>query len=91
MIAGTDERDRPHKKKKKAAASEILQREVPFDREAEMGVLGSILLLPEVCDDLASILRGRLLRRRQPQILCASSARCTTKGKRSTSLCWSRG
>ncbi len=57
MIAGGDDRDFPRKKKKKSAASEILQREVPFDREAEMGVLGSILLLPEVCDDLASILR----------------------------------
>ncbi|QEG40550.1 replicative DNA helicase [Roseimaritima ulvae] len=57
MIAGGDDRERS-RKKKKTPASEILQREVPFDREAEMGVLGSILLLPEVCDDLASVLRN---------------------------------
>ena len=33
----------------------MLQRQPPFDLEAEMGVLGSILLLPEVCDDIASL------------------------------------
>lgn len=43
------------KKKDKASAVEILQREPPFDLEAEMGVLGSILLIPEVCDDIASL------------------------------------
>src|SRR6056297_1877023 len=35
MIAGGDDRDFPRKKKKKSAASELLQREVPFDGEAE--------------------------------------------------------
>ena len=34
------------KKKKEPTAAEILQRQPPFDLEAEMGVLGSILLLP---------------------------------------------
>ncbi len=43
------------KKKKEASASEILQRQPPFDLEAEMGVIGSILLLPIVCDDIASL------------------------------------
>ncbi|MEO1527030.1 MAG: replicative DNA helicase [Planctomycetota bacterium] len=33
----------------------MLQRQPPYDLEAEMGVLGSILLLPEVCDDCASL------------------------------------
>ena len=43
------------RKKPESSAAEILQRQPPFDLEAEMGVLGSILLLPEVCDDIASL------------------------------------
>ena len=43
------------KKKRKASAAEILHRQPPMDLDAEMGVLGSILLMPEVCDDLASL------------------------------------
>src|SRR5262245_25012039 len=36
--------------------SEILDRRPPCNLEAERGVLGSILLLPIVCDDVALIL-----------------------------------
>ena len=43
------------KKKKEPTAAEILARQPPFDLDAEMGVLGSILLLPEVCDDIPSL------------------------------------
>jgi len=39
------------------APSEILDRQLPFDLDAEVGVLGSILLMPDVCDDVAMILR----------------------------------
>ncbi len=45
------------RKKREPSAAEILQRQPPVDIDAEMGVLGSILLLPEVCDEIAS-LRG---------------------------------
>ncbi len=45
----------PRKPKKEPSAAEILQRQPPFDVEAEMGVLGSILLLPEVCDEIPSL------------------------------------
>ena len=45
----------PRKQKKEPSAAEILQRQPPFDVEAEMGVLGSILLLPEVCDEIPSL------------------------------------
>ena len=38
-------------------ASEILDRQPPCSIEAERGVLGSMLLLPIVCDDVALILR----------------------------------
>lgn len=37
--------------------SEILDRAPPFNLEAETGVLGSIILNPDVCDDVALILR----------------------------------
>jgi replicative DNA helicase len=48
--------DKPFRRKKREpSTAEILQREPPFDLEAEMGVLGSILLLPEVCDDISSL------------------------------------
>lgn len=39
------------------ANSEILDRQPPCNLEAERGVLGSILLLPIVCDDVALVLR----------------------------------
>ena len=44
-----------HSKRDEPSTVEILSREPPFDREAEMGVIGSILLMPEVCDDIASL------------------------------------
>lgn len=50
----SDERN-SRRKKPEPSAAEILQRQPPFDLEAEMGVIGSILLLPEVCDDIASL------------------------------------
>jgi replicative DNA helicase len=43
------------KKKRQPSAAEILQRQPPYDLEAEMGVLGSILLMPEVLDDIAAL------------------------------------
>ncbi|SMP62229.1 replicative DNA helicase [Neorhodopirellula lusitana] len=46
---------RGKKKKREVSASEILQRSPPFELEAEMGVIGSILLMPDICDDIASL------------------------------------
>ncbi|MGB1926351.1 MAG: replicative DNA helicase [Rubripirellula sp.] len=43
------------RKPKESSAAEILQRQQPFDLEAEMGVIGSVLLLPEISDDIASL------------------------------------
>jgi replicative DNA helicase len=40
------------------ANSEILDRQPPCNLEAERAVLGSILLLPIVCDDVSLILRA---------------------------------
>ena len=37
-------------------SSEILDRQPPCNLEAELGVVGSILLVPDVCDDVATIL-----------------------------------
>ncbi len=39
-------------------AEEILDRAPPCDISSEMGVLGSILIMPDVCDDLTMILRA---------------------------------
>ena len=39
------------------SASSILDRQPPHDLEAELGVLGSILLKPDVCDEISSVLR----------------------------------
>jgi len=41
-----------------AAPLEMLDRHPPFNLEAEAGVLGSIMLNPDVCDDVALILRA---------------------------------
>jgi replicative DNA helicase len=38
--------------------SEILDRKPPFDLDAETGLLGSIILMPEACDEVANILRA---------------------------------
>lgn len=46
---------RKDKAERKASAAEVLQRSPPFDLEAEMGVLGSVLLMPEICDEIASL------------------------------------
>jgi len=37
--------------------SDLLQREAPLNLEAETGVLGSIMLRPDVCDEIVSMLR----------------------------------
>lgn len=44
-------------KKRPPSLSETLQRELPFNLEAEVGVLGSVMLMPEVCDDIVNLLR----------------------------------
>ncbi|MBM4092195.1 MAG: replicative DNA helicase, partial [Planctomycetes bacterium] len=47
------DRSRPRKER----ASGVLERQPPHDSDAEVGVLGSIMLKPDVCDDIASLLR----------------------------------
>ena len=49
----------PRKKKKTATPSiaEVLGREQPFNLDAERGVLASVMLSPEICDDLIPMLR----------------------------------
>ena len=44
--------DQPH------IASEILDRQPPCNIEAEQNVLGSIFVLPDICDEMALILRA---------------------------------
>jgi replicative DNA helicase len=44
--------------RKSAVTAEILDRQPPHNLDAERGVLGSILLLPQVCDDVALMVRS---------------------------------
>ena len=50
------------KKKKKAESpvsiGEILGREQPFNLDAERGVLASIMLSPEICDEVIPLLKA---------------------------------
>ena len=46
---------RAGRERKPPVTSEILDRQPPRNLEAERGVLGSILLLPDVCDDVALV------------------------------------
>ena len=48
---------RGKKKKKKSDDTSVLNRRPPYDADAEIGVLGSILLKPEVCDEIVMIIR----------------------------------
>lgn len=60
MIAGEEEANFKSKRRsdrpKRPATADILRRQPPFDLDAELGVLGSILILPQVLDDLATLL-----------------------------------
>ncbi len=53
-ISGPKRRNR--KKKRKDAP--LIDRQLPYSLEAEMGVLGSLMLTPDVCDDIVAILRA---------------------------------
>lgn len=52
-------KDKPHGKdfKQQPSADRLLERQPPQAVEAEKAVLGSLLLLPEVCDEVALVLR----------------------------------
>jgi replicative DNA helicase len=43
---------------KSQPSSAILDRKPPFDLDAEVGVLGSVILMPDVCDEVALIVRA---------------------------------
>lgn len=54
-MASIQRTDKP--KQKKETQGEFFQRQPPFDLQAEIGVLGSIVLLPDVLDDVIMIIR----------------------------------
>ncbi len=49
--------DRKPRSASNAGIGELLDRQPPRSIEAERAVLGSLLLLPEVCDEVALIIR----------------------------------
>ena len=72
--------------------SEILDRLPPQSIEAEKAVLGSMLLDPDVCDDVALLVRAAGLLRARPSDPVPPPAG-DARGRRcaSTSRCWSSG
>ena len=55
-MAGDFEKSRK-KKSRKSKDREVVDREPPFNMEAEVGVLGSIMIKPDICDELVNVLR----------------------------------
>src|SRR5690606_6444878 len=51
------QRRRPRPADVPQSESELLDRPLPYDLDAEHGVLGSIFVKPDVCDEVALILR----------------------------------
>ena len=49
--------NRKDKRPRKKRSGQIADREPPFNLEAEVGVLGSLMLMPDASDDIVSILR----------------------------------
>lgn len=56
MAVGNEKKKRKPDKKK-TDILELAGRQPPFNLEAEAGVLGSIMLMPEKCDEIVNILR----------------------------------
>ncbi len=49
--------DRRPSKKRAVSIAEAIERQPPFSMDAEVGVLGSIMLAPDVCDEVVNLLR----------------------------------
>lgn len=59
MATGNKAATRESSKRKKTREDKLeLDRQPPFNREAEAAVLGSIILMPDVCDDIVMIVRA---------------------------------
>ena len=50
-------KDGPKKRYRRDSAEPTIDRQPPFNLEAEVGVLGSMMLMPDVCDDIVNLLR----------------------------------
>ena len=56
----TERTDKPSRNKaKKKKDQNIFDRQPPHNHEAEVGVIGSIMIKPDICDEMINILRGR--------------------------------
>jgi replicative DNA helicase len=62
--------------------AELLNRQPPHDLDAEMGVLGSMLLKPDVCDDIAALIRPEDFHDPAHQLLFAHLQNMHSSGKR---------
>ena len=57
MTTQTETKKKRKKFSKPSAKTNLLDREQPFDLEAEVCVLGSLMLFPDACDDIVQVLR----------------------------------
>lgn len=57
-MANVRRTDGPRRSQTQAPSSGMLERQPPHNLEAEVNLLGSILLKPDVCDDIANIVRS---------------------------------
>ncbi len=57
MSSGPTNRKLRGKKQRNPTLADVLDREQPFNLEAETNVLGSVMLMPEICDDIIAIVR----------------------------------
>ncbi len=53
----TQAQQKNRKRTPKRPQAELFDRQPPFNLEAEVGVLGSLMLMPETCDEIVNILR----------------------------------
>ena len=67
-----------------------VDRQLPQIVDAEKAVLGSILLLPEVFDEVALLSVPGLLRRRQSHVSSSTAADARRWASRSIRCCWSK-
>lgn len=50
--------DKPNKKKFKKKNKNQIERQPPHNLEAEVGVIGSIMIKPDICDEMINVLRA---------------------------------
>ena len=75
---------RKRRRDKKHNNDPLIDREVPFNLAAEKGVLGSMLLMPDTCDDVVNVLKAEDFYDEALPSFFSTLWTCTAAAKRST-------